>query len=421
MIRSKTNKSIGTLLCAGLFSACLANAAEDIAAAVDESPAATPVKSWKIADIFDKNTLYKADSGFIRKVKLKGRYHGQYISQSEDIGGVNDNDYDNYHHRRARIQMDLDFAYNLSFGFDANIADGHGSRTALSDQGPFINNFQTFNAQWKPSDKYFFIIGKDKQDITREDIQSSRFIKTVERSAIVNEVGQQRPWGAQVGFFTKGIEHRLGAWVYGAHDDGPEWVDFRANKGASYNLTYPVREDLSLHFDWNFVNNDGGLERARGNAAAGTFGSAYEHAFAVGVDYEKDRFKVISDFIYGVNREGVAASKGSAAIPAGHDTWGFYVLPSYKITDWLEGVTRYQYMDSGREQRTQRFGHDGDGNRNARLNVQNYHSVYAGFQVFVRGENLKLMAGYEYAWGELLGTKTDINTGSWQLAVRTYF
>ena len=79
---------------------------------------------------------------------------------------------------------------------------------------------------------------------------SSKHIKTVERSAIVNEIAQQRPWGAQVGFFTKGIEHRLGAWVYGAHEDGPEWVDFRANKGASYNLTYPVKDDLSLHFDW---------------------------------------------------------------------------------------------------------------------------------------------------------------------------
>ena len=100
---------------------------------------------------------------------------------------------------------------------------------------------------------------------------------------------------------------------------------------------------------------------------------------------------------------------------------GFYVLPSYKITDKLEGVFRYQYMDSGREQRTQRYGHDGDGDRNARLNVQNYHSVYGGFQYFLSGENLKLMGGYEYAWGELLGNDTDINTGSWQLAVRTYF
>ena len=27
-----------------------------------------------------------------------------------------------------------------------------------------------FNIQWEPSDDYYLIIGKDKQDITREDI-----------------------------------------------------------------------------------------------------------------------------------------------------------------------------------------------------------------------------------------------------------
>ena len=383
-----------------------------------DSPNTKPDKPW---NIFNKNTLYKNENGFIRNVKLKGRYHGQYISQDEDIGGVKDNEYDVYHHRRARIQMDFDFAHNLSFGFDANISDGHGSRTALSDEGSFINNFQTFNIQWEPSDKYYLIIGKDKQDITREDIQSSRYIKTVERAPIVNEIGQQRPWGVQVGFFTKGIEHRVGTWVYGAHEDGPEWVDFRANKGLSYNLTYPVKKDLSFHFDWNYVDNEGGHEKARGDAAVGTFGSAYEHAFALGFDYESGPLKVISDFIYGANREGVSTSKGSSAIPSGHDTLGFYVLPSYKITDKLEAVFRYQYMDSGREQRTQRFGHDGDGDRNARLNVEDYHSVYAGFQYFLSGENLKLMAGHEYAWGKLFENDTDINTGSWQLAVRTYF
>jgi len=45
-------------------------------------------------NIFKKNTLYESDSGFVRDVKLKGRYHGQYISQDEDIDGVKDNEYD---------------------------------------------------------------------------------------------------------------------------------------------------------------------------------------------------------------------------------------------------------------------------------------------------------------------------------------
>ena len=412
-------KRHAAVACTSLLGAQLATAGNPGSVFDDVDPMLT---DFNMCDIFDKNTLYESDNGFIRKIKLQGRYHSQYISQVERIDGVRDNEFDQIQHRRARIQMSFDLANNLSFGFDANFSDGDGTSNTLVNNGDtFINNFQTINIQWKPSDDFYVIIGKDKQDITREDIQSSRFIKTVERAPIVNEIGQQRPWGAQVGWVANGIEQRLGAWVYGAHDQGPEWVDFSANKGLSYNLTVPVNDDLDFHLDWNYVNNDGGLERARGNAEVGTFGSAYEHAVAVGIDYEKDRLKVISDFIYGANRERSGAYRGSEEIPAGNDTWGFYVMPSYKITEKLEGVFRYQYMDSGREQRTQRFGNDGGGDRNARFNVENYHSVYGGFQYFLCGENLKLMGGYEHAWGDLFGTNTEIETGSWQFAMRTYF
>ena len=408
-----------TLICIGALSAQLAAAGSGGSVFEDLNPIAS---DFNRCDIFDKNTLYKSDSGFIRKIKLQGRYHVQYINQVERIGGVRDNEFDQIQHRRARIQMSFDFTNNLSFGFDANFSDGDGGDNTLVNNGDtFINNFQTINFQWKPTDDLYVIIGKDKQDITREDIQSSRFIKTIERAPIVNEIGQQRPWGAQVGWLTNGIEQRLGAWVYGAYDQGPEWVDFSANKGLSYNLSVPVNENLGIFFDWNFVNNDGGRERARGNAEVGTFGSAYEHALALGIDYEKDRLKIISDLIYGANRERSGAYRGSEEIPAGNDTWGFYVMPSYKITEKLEGVFRYQYMDSGRQQRTQRFGNDGGGDGNARFNVENYHSVYAGFQYFICGEHLKMMGGYEHAWGDLFGTNTKIETGSWQFALRTYF
>jgi len=91
MLQLKNNLSIRPLLCAGILSACLANAEEDKVEVVDESPTVTPAKPW---NIFTKNTLYESDSGFIRDVKLKGRYHGQYISQDADIGDDKDNEYD---------------------------------------------------------------------------------------------------------------------------------------------------------------------------------------------------------------------------------------------------------------------------------------------------------------------------------------
>ncbi|MDF1826642.1 MAG: porin [Verrucomicrobiales bacterium] len=377
-----------------------------------------PIESapWTLCDVFDYNTLYESDSGFIRGISVHGRYHGQYITGQEEINGVTNNGYHNWAHRRVRLALEVEMANNLTFFAEANIADGTGSSTGLVNPGdPFFNDFQDFYIKWEPTDAYFLKIGKQKQHLTREDIESSKRIKTVERSAIVNEVAGARPWGVVFGFETGELSHEIGGWIYGAQADSPLWVDTRANAGFSYNLEVPVSDSTTVFFDYVFVDNDGGADTAQGPAANGTVGSAYEHSLALGAEYESGRFELMTDLVYAANRT------SSGGIPAGDDTWGFYVIPSYDITEKLEAVFRYAYMAQGREQRTQRFGDDLDGDLDARQSVENYHTFYAGLQYFICGDNLKLMAGYEYATGEIFGTNNDLNNGQWQFAVRTYF
>ncbi|MAB76317.1 MAG: hypothetical protein CMO47_07635, partial [Verrucomicrobiales bacterium] len=53
----------------------------------DKMPLEDP---WTICDIFDYSTLYESDAGFIREVSLTGRYHGQWISASQDDDGDRD-------------------------------------------------------------------------------------------------------------------------------------------------------------------------------------------------------------------------------------------------------------------------------------------------------------------------------------------
>ncbi|MEM7699613.1 MAG: porin [Verrucomicrobiota bacterium] len=373
---------------------------------------------WTFCDIFDANTLYEGD-GFIREISLHGRYHGQYISQNEEIGGVPNNGYHNWHHRRTRFAVQVEMQGNLTFYAEGNFPDGTGSRTDFIREGDeILNDFQDFYLEWEPEDTFltFIKVGKQKQKLTREDWESSKRIKAVERAAVVNEVAGARPWGATIGFETGPLLHEFGGWIYGEHREEPNWIDFQANTGFSYHLEVPVSDDMSVFFDYVYVNNNDGFGRAQGQADNGTVGSAYEHSFALGAEYEKGRFQLMTDFVYALNRT------SSGGIPAGDDTWGFYVIPSYDITDDLEFVFRYAYLDSGREQRVQRFGVDStDFDLNARQSVEDYHTVYAGLQYFICGEKLKLMAGYEWASGKVFGTDTDIDTGGWQLAVRTYF
>ena len=364
----------------------------------DKAPIVDP---WTFCDLFDMGTLYEADSGFIRGVSLVGRYQGQHISQQEDINDTLDNGFHRWQHRRFRLGMEIEMANNLTFFAEANIGDG-----IPLTKDYFITEWQDFYLEYEPVDDLVVRVGKQKQHMTLEDKESSKRIKTVERSPIVNEIAGARPWGAVVEFATGDLEHEIGGWLYGGHASEPSWLDSNSNAGFNYNIYFPITESVTGHVDYVYADNNSGLTGSEGPAAEG-YGPAYEHAIAAGVEVESGRFQLITDFIYAANRT------ASGGIPAGDDTWGFYVLPSYDLTDKLEAVFKYAYMDQGREQRTARF--------NARQSVENYHTLYAGLQYFICGEKLKLMGGYEYSTGDILGTVDEVDTGSWLVAVRTYW
>jgi len=358
-----------------------------------------PAQAQEICDIFGKNTLYKSDEGFVKKVKFNGRYQGQYISQQEDIDGE-DNDFDDWQNRRARLALSIDLDHGFSI-----YAEGNMAKWLTDKEGPVFDTFQDLIVEWEGEDASV-VVGKMKQKFTIEDAESSKRIKTIERSAIANETAGARPWGAVYGFESGGMKHAVGAWLYGAQDGAPEWVDFDSNGGFSYNGTRKMNDTTDLKIDYVYADNDGGKTGSEGDAANG-FGPAYEHAFSVGTKSDYGDLNLIANAVYALNRE------GSGDIPDGNDTWGFYLIPSYDISDKLELVGRYAYMDEGREQRTQRF--------DERVEVEDYHTVYAGLQYKICGDKLKLLGGYEYALGEVFGSGADIDTGSLQLGVRTYW
>jgi len=364
----------------------------------DKAPVAEPA-AWSICDIFEYNTLYEGD-GFIKKVELHGRYHGQYIYQDEDFGS-DSNEYQRWQHRRFRIGVEIEMAYGLTFSAENNMAD---NERIWADR--FQNDWQDFFVQWEPNDDYSLTVGKQKQDFTIEDAESSKRILTVERSPIVNETAGARPWGVLSGFSLFGIDHQVGAWITGAKDWWGSWPDFDSNFSGSYNLKYEVIENTDLRIDYVFNDNSGGTAPVEGGAEE-SYASAYQHALALGTDSEWGRMGLITSAIFGWNRE------GAGDLPDKHDTFGFVVMPYYDITDKLQAVFRWAYMTEGREQRTQRF--------NERYTVSDYHTFYGGLNYYICGDKLKVMAGYEYATGDDFLSGTDIDTGTWQIAVRTYF
>lgn len=374
-------------------------------------------------DIFKKNTLYEGD-GFIKKVKFKGRYHGQWISQTEDINGVYNNGYHEYQNRRFRLGIEIEMAHDLTLVASNNIADGTGGGTGTDPghglaYGRFFDDWDELNLAWEPSDDFYVIVGKQKQKITRENTTSSNSILTIERSPIVSSVVSNKPWGVAVGFNALGLSHEVGAYVAGGEREANmerwDYVSLDSRASFTYRTSFDISEETTLFFDYQYTDNSSGvvnpgtglLGGANGPGPIGdtNLGSIFEHVVAVGTESKWGQLGLTTDFIYAAN------GLTGGGLPVGYDTYGVVIMPYYDITDKLQLVTKYSYMEEGREQRTQRF--------DVRQSVENYHTFYAGLNYYICKHNLKLMAGYEYATGDVFNSVNEVDTGSWMLAVRT--
>jgi hypothetical protein len=359
-----------------------------------------PVADTSWCDLFKKNKLYEGD-GFIKSVKFKGRYHGQWISQTEDTlsGGVaTNNGYNEFQSRRFRLGTEIEMANDLTLGVSFNISDGSGgSGNHGLVRGPFFDDLDELTLEWAPSDEFYILAGKTKQKITTEN-----------ETAISNSVISNKPWGVAVGFEALGLKHEIGGWISGADRDSTgdryDWADFDSRGSMTYRNSMNVTEATELQFGYQFTNNSGGTAAPEGNADV-NLGSSFEHVASLATVSEFGSFGLITDLIYAANGE------GTGSLSDGFDTSGIVIMPYYDITDKLQFVTRYAFMDQGREQRPQRY--------DTRRTVENYHTFYAGFNYYVCKNNLKLMAGYEYATGDIHNTSNSVETGTWMLGVRT--
>ena len=366
----------------------------------DKMPLEDP---WTICDIFDYSTLYESDAGFIREVSLTGRYHGQWISASQEYDGDRDG-FHQFQSRRSRIGFEIGILENITFATEFNVTDSSGSNRNWQT-GPVFNDIETMLIEIE-GDGWDLWIGKDKFKITREESTSSKRIKTIERSQIVNEVIPGKPWGFNFGFATGEVEHVIGLALTGSDEDDNRGsgLGLPTTEGSNaqflYRLETPVNDVTTFYLDYLFTD--------MGYDSEVDIASSYNHVLALGTTNAlNDRLNLTTDLIFGLDRD------GTGDIPDGEDTWGLVIMPTYAITEKLEFVAKYAYMDSGRTQRPQRY--------TVREELENCHTLYAGLNYYICGDKLKLMAGYEYMTADQYDSTDDITSDTWMLAVRTYF
>jgi len=265
--------------------------------------------------------------------------------------------------------------------------------------GPFYENITLAYLTWSPfgnslSDRKKFQIsgGKQKMNFTREFTQSPKVIKTVERSMLVNYHFPQ--------FAT-------GGWVSGAMGDHRYMVAiFSGDKEDEFSRFEDgglclVKLSKDIGKDWN-VDLDLVLADDEQEVISGiNWGFSFSAEF--NPDYSNGNFYFLGDLIATIGKENQA------------DTYGVVLMPAWQLHKKLEFVTRLQLASSSEIDglRLQKYYERLAGD----FRGENYVAGYAGLNYFIRGHNLKLMGGLEYA-------KMDpgvFDGHTWFLALRTWF
>ena len=315
-------------------------------------------------DLLDLATLYENDGGLIQDISLIGRYHGQWHDVESDLG--DDADWEN---RRFRFGFDVAFLENFEFQTQFNL------KRDYNEAGRFFEDVEEFTLVWEPSDAWALSVGKQKAYITREWSTSSKRIKTLERSQLVNQVIPDKAGGVILTLNDlAGFTVDLGGFTGDSSDDW-DIPNFNAGYGAYTRIARDITEATEVRFDYFYNDGDPGN---------GEF-EDYEHILSLNSQSDWDRFHLVTDLIYGIE-----GSFGN------DDVYGLVLMPYYDLTDNLELVFRYTFSKSVSEDGLNvqsRYERASAG----RLRGDEYHAFYGGLNWYICGDKLKIMNGIEYS------------------------
>lgn len=339
--------------------------------------------TWKTG--FGTNPVLE-NFGPIDSLSWIGRYHGQYHNTESDQG--DDSDWEN---RRFRFGVEIEFLDDFTFTGQFNL------KRDFDQGGRFVDSVEDLTIEWDPEGAAWDLsVGKQKTYLSREWNTSSKRIKTMERSQLVNQIVPDKLGGVILGLDELGPLESVKLGVFaGGHDDDWSYPTMEG-VGANFSATYGLSEITELRFDYLYTDND---------SAANAF-EGYDHAFSLNSLSEiNDRLSLVTDIIYGVGDDSHS------------DVFGVVIMPYYNITDDLEFVFRYTYSNAD----------DADGlnvqsryerRAGGRLQGDEYHAFYLGLNYYICGDRLKLMGGVEFS--DLDGQDENDYTTFWS-GVRLYF
>lgn len=412
-------------LSALLLGTARAETTTDNAAVKDSAPAASTFSPCKLCDALGKGpVLYKDKNSWIRKAKLT--LIGQYQTAAVSPNGANkfrpDSGGHNSEWRRAYL------------GGEIVMGDGTWRLSNLTNVGDLEGRHSEKNGAWVGSHTNWSLfelylektfsgaklkLGKIMPHLTSEySIPSSR-IKTVERSALCNELAPLSNWGLDVSFQRdpKGMQHAYGVYLNASGTDLKDEIQFHSedNLFAMASVKCPVKspmwdkQTLGAQYAHNFTQ----WRRQKVPAWSDYQGPGAQDIVSLSWDAERGPLSVMANALCGM---------GLVGQPGVKNVYGLVLQPVYRISPYVEGVFQYQCS----------FGKN-----SVKLNsryvpsvtkypawVDSMHSFYLGLNWYLCPKAInavKLMTGIEYVTSNAAGSAASFNGWSLYGAVRFKF
>ncbi len=273
--------------------------------------------------------------------------------------------------------------------------------------------------EWKPTNELTFNFGLRKVNVVYEERGSSGNLKSIERSGVTRyfvESNNGRRLGAasyRIGAFLDGKKeiNSTTNFVYSAAITNPERNEsFTGASAAGDNTTNHAAFWANTGIAGKLANNGtwiagvgAGLLPDQGGFGTTNFGRGFDLTiYSAYVDVQAGRFGLMAEYLSAKVERGISLTRD--AQPA-----GFYIQPSFLVTDSFELVARYQKLDTdGRGLNL------GDVVRSAPAGptMNKFDEWYFGANWYLRGNDLKLQLGGIYGKTQetVLGAPAEAKT-----------
>ena len=313
----------------------------------------------------DFTQLYKNDKNpIVQQVLFTGRFQHDFSTLSSDQGDHNESNI-----RRVRLGPRVTFLRKFLFHAEVEVNP--------QERNPFYMRFTDLYVQWTRNPQFAVTVGKHAAPFTQEGATSSKELLTIDRSIIGTNI-----WFPQEYMPGVSVSGRVAPWVYraGVYSSGAmnrELGDFSGDYFTLALLGYDFAKKLSVKeavLTGNYLYQHPDTDN--------TFTRQLEHVVSTHFKLEADKWGLRAD---------LSEAQGYLGQP---DMWGTMVMPYYNITDKLQAVTRYSYMNSDGPNGIRLAGYEA---RVVPGRGDEYNELYLGANYFFYGHKLKVQTGVQWA------------------------